>query len=129
MKLEVGMYVRYIAEFYQNDINKKIVKIGKIIKIENGYIELDSFDNRGMSPIEYFKPTVIGEPSFNPIDLIEVGDYVNGSKVEEITELNEKKIISYSKYLEILAFDYESDIKTILTHEQFENNCYKIGNK
>jgi len=60
----------------------------------------------------------------NIIDLIEVGDYVNGIKVQDVIGC-------------LLAFDggqdgewyieTEEDIKSIVTHEQFERMQYKVG--
>ena len=58
----------------------------------------------------------------NIIDLIEVGDYVNGEKVTD-------------KFDYLLAFgnnDYyknENEIKNIVTKEQFEEMEYKIGDE
>ena len=83
----------------------------------------------------------IGEEKYqvydNIIDLIEVGDYVNGFPVEDyFRKYNEEKdifenvgVITTECYLENTNFSWilKKDIKTILTHEQFENNCYKIG--
>ena len=58
----------------------------------------------------------------NIIDLIEVGDYVNGEKVINI--------IKEHKYLEVsdeeIVID-EKDIKSIVTHEQFSQMEYRIG--
>ena len=73
--------------------------------------------------------------SYNIIDLIEVGDYVNGYKVVSKGTLSSE---SNNVYLEILTKNlknfwnnkiFEQDIKTILTHEQFENNCFRIGDE
>ena len=59
----------------------------------------------------------------NIIDLIEVGDYVNGEKVVD-------------KYDYIIAFDggqdgnwyiRDDEIKSIVTKEQFESMEYKVG--
>ena len=71
----------------------------------------------------------------NIIDLIEVRDYVNGVRVDEIVYIGHGK----SEDLEI-AFRYkyalekddvytlkEKDIKTIVTKEQFESMEYKVG--
>ena len=52
------------------------------------------------------------------IDLIEVGDYVNG---ELITDKWDTRISS------IRSNFSEEDIKTILTKEQYLANCYKVG--
>lgn len=51
------------------------------------------------------------------IDLIEVGDYVNG---ELITDKWDTRISS------IRSNFSEEDIKTILTKEQYLANCYKV---
>ena len=57
--------------------------------------------------------------SHNLIDLIEVGDYVNGRQVYFIKddELYEECIHGMCQI---------KDIKSILTHEQYEANCYKV---
>lgn len=74
--------------------------------------------------------------SHNIIDLIEVGDYVNGLKV---TKLDFDKLLLNCKTIEChqedLSNGYEGvtfvytnkDIKTIVTKEQFESMAYKIG--
>lgn len=71
------------------------------------------------------KTQQIFKHSFNLIDLIEVGDYVNGEKVIEVhldlgyvfvdkeTELGTKTFCDYQ-------------IETILTHEQMEENQYVV---
>lgn len=63
------------------------------------------------------------------IDLIEVGDYVNGHRVvNEIWGEDDNNL-----YLEIeggfnkAQYIGEKDIKTILTKEQMKANCYKVG--
>lgn len=69
--------------------------------------------------------------SKNIIDLIETDDYVNGTKVNQIREpslANDYKRLIYCNECEGL---YESvlsnnEIKSILTHEQFESIEYKI---
>ena len=61
----------------------------------------------------------ITKHSFNIIDLIEVGDYVNGEKVEEVTSDGEY-IITHQH-----CFDDKS-IKSIVTHEQFNSIKYEV---
>lgn len=56
--------------------------------------------------------------SKNIIDLIEEGDYVNG---ELITDKWDTRVSS------IRSNFSEEDIKTILTHQQYMANCYKVG--
>ncbi len=76
--------------------------------------------------------------NFNIIDILEIGDYVNGYKVEEVNNnLNEHKGICNSldthlwevndldEFKEIVIF--ENDIKSVITHEQIEQMAYKVG--
>lgn len=59
----------------------------------------------------------------NIIDLIEVGDYVNENRVYKIT--------SACVYFVGKAAQNKLtiNIETILTHEQYQANCYKIDTK
>ena len=58
----------------------------------------------------------------NIIDLIEVGDYVNGKEVLEI-----KKFGSFKGIKVFGDIYYNEEIKTIVTKEQFKIIQYKIG--
>ena len=71
------------------------------------------------------------------IDLIEVGDIVelDGEKYQVIYDKSYNKLgilIPNKNYLAIrhtsLEYIFQKNKKvTILTHEQYENNCYRIG--
>lgn len=68
------------------------------------------------------------------IDLIEVGDYVNGYKV--IYVINNTESCPSGKCVDIDSSKdssectlWEEDIKTILTKERYMANCYKVGGK
>ena len=107
--------------------NGKIVKYGEKTdtKVENNrYIDYSG---------EYEWKSCITKHSQNIIDLIEVGDYVNGYKVLDVMEtmnIGELHLEMTSNYTNEEIGDctiYDKDIKTILTKEQFETNCYKIG--
>lgn len=120
MKLEVGMYVRtkdgYVSQYRYYDTTN----MGKLLCIP--------LSNRTFANIED-----IIKASHNIIDLIEVGDYVNGSKVVNINyDLNYDEDIVES----ITIFDYSiegndilynEDIKSIVTKKQFEDMEYRIG--
>ena len=54
MKLEVEMYVRYVSEFYHNESDKPVVKIGKILRLDD-YINFDTFFGGGVYPTKDFK--------------------------------------------------------------------------
>ena len=125
MKLEEGMYVRtkdgYIFKIKEllekgkyNDSDNKIVqrfKIDGMYQKNEDYIETD-----------YMYSDWIKKSNYNIIDLIEVGDYVNGELVEYI------EVDSYKDY--VINIDYwckKKDIKSIVTKEQFESVSYKVG--
>jgi len=57
--------------------------------------------------------------SKNIVDLIEVGDFVNGFIVND----TDKEMVSCCEY-EIEFFN--EDIKSILTREQYNQNCYEV---
>lgn len=68
----------------------------------------------------------ITKHSKNIIDLIEIGDYVNGHKVFSIE--NDRCInLEYSGE-QFKTIKDEKYIKSILTKEQYQNNCYRMEN-
>ena len=136
-KLNVGDYVRTDTGIIeklegihkQNKTNETIIKLNKmgggryahIIDINSEFEkEFDKDFSRGN----------IIKSSPNIIDLIEVGDYVNGYKVD-FTNINNK--LSYEdKCIGFYDGDgdttlFENDIKSMVTKEQFENISYKVG--
>ena len=139
MKLEVGMYVRskingMIGKITDIEEIKVFDRYLTVIREETRYI-LDDNHNRGFCETE--NDSV--KASNNIIDLIEVGDYVNGYKVIEIGDLSCYDNRIGSKYIEI-DFNVENDnehwcedttlqnpdIKSIVTKEQFESMSYKV---
>ena len=113
-KIEIGEYVR-------TDNGK----IHKVIDIEKGSIKIKSLYK------EWIGLCCIVKHSKQLIDLIEVGDYVNGYKV--INVINEEPCPS-GKCVDIDSSKdssectlWEEDIKTILTKESYMANCYKVG--
>lgn len=102
----------------------KDIEVGEYVRTENGIIDkVDSLCGMIENTVYlkqqslWFNMDYIVNHSKQPIDLIEVGDYVNG---ELITDKWDTRISS------IRSNFSEEDIKTILTHEQFETNCYEI---
>ena len=80
-------------------------------------------------------PAEITKHSFNIIDLIEVGDIVE-YQVNSLSKLKVGRVKSYrdarsnKEYLGVEGFDITKIyIKSILTHEQYNANCYKIEQK
>ena len=117
MKLEVGMYVRIknkagwccIGKLYNiNDFREPSMKY---------CIDIQSDD------FIFVPEDMIIKASHNIIDLIEVGDYVNGWKV-----------LYWTDGTKIIDDGYSSDlnkinIKSIVTKEAFESMEYKLGDK
>ena len=137
MKLEVGMYVRT-----KNGNIRKIVELANPRCIDEPDYYVDKvLINIEQNPIEdtiYMEKWLFNEEivksSLNIIDLIEVGDYVNGTKVTSIsgTRYDKNDLHCYcdycqnektGKWLMIPA----KDIKSIVTKEQFASIEYKVG--
>ncbi len=116
-KLNIGDYVRT-----KNGIIGKIMnmKLGySTTTFGHSYIVLDSYTE----DIDF---NDIIKSSSNIIDLIEVGDYVNGVEVVGFdggyVVINET-----NPSTELWKTLERKDIKTIVTKEQFESMEYKIG--
>ena len=123
MKLEVGMYVRL-----ENDI-EDIVVINKIANVFETTIltENDGSIYQG----EYTKENVV-KASYDIVDLIEVGDYVNGKKIVDVGCLingprKGTKVIDYYITPSAVSYLENEDIKSVITHEQIEQMAYKMG--
>ena len=120
MKLEVGMYVRH-----KPLLSRKYVKINKIKEIEEKENCLHIwFEDKDLITEKY-----LIKASHNIIDLIEVGDYVNGEKVGYIDDCDGAMREYYYDY-ENASIDVGhlfEEIKSIVTHEQMEQMAYKVG--
>lgn len=116
MEINVGDYVRT----KQYGI-KKICKIS----IEHYYFG-ESFP-KGVNGCVLIKNANehITKHSKDIIDLIEVGDYVNGLKVYDVYSPDGKEVYWIKLYGNPAPFKND-EIKSILTYEQFEANVYKI---
>ena len=122
MKLEVGMYVR--------------TDKGNICKIIDYHNDITDYfyacyetDLKESLSKNYLIEENILKASHNIIDLIEVGDYVNGKKV--IRKWEEP----FGEFVGQIFIQLEGEetiptmrkIETIVTKEQFESISYKIG--
>lgn len=108
MDIEIGDYVRTKSG------------IGKVEQIGNSLFWLEDGSSYSLSDktIKYSK---------NIIELIEVGDFVNGNRVvDKYLYAGEKPV------LETVGIKYnayclsEGDIREILTKEQYIQNCYTV---
>ena len=110
MELKEGMYVRtkwgYICELINiNDFREPTMRYG----VEASYLR----------DVMFIGDEDILKASNNIIDLIEVGDYVNGYEVT-----------SKDQFLGFGNYDWymlDNEIKSIVTKEQFESLQYKVG--
>ena len=117
--MKVGMYIRgnyyqyrgkigIIIKNYHNDL-EIAYKDGVIKTTVSNFID-DNFDKNGQ---QY-------KTSFNIIDLIEVGDYVNGYRVTYV----------YPNLIKVDSTDiweiHSHDIKSIVTKEQFDSVKYEV---
>lgn len=111
-EIKVGEYVRT-----KDGIIDKIIHYDndtKLLRCENNNF-IDPFDNIAIPISEIVKH------SFNIIDLIEIGDVVNGERILDITgDYIHTNETDHNK------FYLEKHIKRILTKEQYERNCYVL---
>ena len=125
MKLEVGKWCR--------------TKKGTIFKIIGGNVDMWEIDidysylskcenedynsyayNKNNSLFEY----LVVKASYNIIDILEVGYYVNGLWVNKIVD---GKPIHEDYNDPFYSFVWENDdIKTVITHEQMEQMAYRV---
>ena len=118
MELKEGMYVRIQWGNGEQTISRctNKVDIGDTQYSNNDfYIHTDK-------KAEVIYKSMIVKASNNIIDLIEVGDYVNGLRVYGITDFG-LEVYMYGDAHEILE---ENEIKSIVTKEQFESMSYKV---
>ena len=130
--MKVGDYVRYKKTVYHNQ-GVDNIRISKIKHIsDTDYNMKFIFFENGNG--EYEENIIKSSP--NIIDLIEVGDYVNGEKVKalkgdiESHKINNENDVIYTEYIndydEWCGFE-EDEIKSIITREQFSQMEYKVG--
>ena len=126
MKPEVGMYVRY-----KPLLSRKYVKINKIKEIE----EKESCLHIWLEDEDLITEKYLIKASHNIIDLVECGDYVNGSKVIDISIIGKDKEKwvwveqmedNDNKYGDDYVGYNNEQIKSIVTKEQFEQMAYKV---
>ncbi len=114
-------------------MNNKI-EVEEYVRTKNGVIDkVDALYGMIANTVhlekqKWFDIKNIVKHSKQLIDLVEVGDIVNGMEVldiykpRDLWELIEIRVDSrYTNF--ILA----EDVKTILTKEQYMANCYKVG--
>ena len=124
--MNIGDYVRTDKGLIGKIIKKEEYDTHTILEYEGQYCK------RVLSTTGTDSEVIKSSP--NIIDLIEVGDYVNGYKVLEIEkdylldyreEIN-VLIVQNGEVYEVAKKIYNDDIKSIVTKEQFESMEYKV---
>ena len=127
MKLEPNMYVR--------TKNGVIAKIEQIVDDEIHFNIKPIFSDGECLGYNWFYIKDVEKASHNIIDLIEVDDYVNGSKVIDISIIGkDKEKWVWVEQMEDTDNKYGDDyvgynndqIKSIVTKEQFESMKYSL---
>ena len=126
MKLEVGQFARlksgYICKIINiNDFREPNMKYG----VEANYLK----------DVMFIGYDDVVKASYNIIDLIQLGDYVNGSKVIDISIIGKDKEKwvwveqmedNDNKYGDDYVGYNNEQIKSIVTKEQFESIKYSL---
>lgn len=119
MKFEEGMYIRYTRGVINGYVPPRIAKIidcsdKDLVKIDNGQIILRND---------------ILKSSKNIIDLIKIGDYVNGFKVTGLDYQYTTKVHKLScnnEYGQEGILIIPSEIRNVVTKEQFDSITYEV---
>ena len=120
-------YALYVRENLKpNDYFKantgEIYKSMNVSPIPNGKIHYANGEYSWVSEsaVVNFSPNII--------DLIEVGDYVNGFKVLEVfkNDIAGESLIAFENHNNILSSIYDDEIKSIVTKESFQNAEYRV---
>ena len=112
MEIEVGEYAR--------------TEDGKIDKIINNNCYMPQYIECEKSLL--YKEDIVNH-SKNIIDLIEVGDYVNGYPVRKIPNFNNELCNFDLNKMEWIPLKNIDVYYNILTKEQYESNCYTVERK
>lgn len=120
------------------------MKVGDYVRVEDGIKKISKYEYRPEYEnchCIYFENESCGllftdnellKSSPSIIDLIEVGDYVNGYYVEDIRHMYDGEMITVlevatgSNYFQTPM--YEEDIKSIVTKEMYSSVEYRVEN-
>ena len=106
MKLEVGQFARLKSGY-----------IVKVLNVKDDWIETDTKFITRTFPKDFVKA------SYNIIEILKEGDYVNGCKVIKNTLKDGGNIVIVQGGN---CFTNE-EIKSVITHEQMEQIAYKVS--
>lgn len=131
MEIKEGMYVRYIRSFKDNIQEKPVVEIDKVRRVDERNINLENWHESWIYPLNDFVKMLTKDPSFEVINILEVGDYVNGCRVSDLGDGLHLEFDYGVSFVDVGLSTYTDGhvegIKSILTKEQFESMSYKVG--
>lgn len=96
----------------------EVIEPNEYIRTEKGHISQNLTTIPWIVKDTTINGDLVAKHSKNVLDLIEEGDFINK---EVVWSTNNKKGIET-----VSGYYTEQDIKTILTHEQYERNCYRL---
>lgn len=112
------------------------IEVGEWIRTEDGQISKNNSNYNWDLKETYINDSPVVKHSKNKIDLVEVGDYVNGELVVDIDRYyNEDgkycgcRLLTQYRIAQFTGLDrryylYEDDIKSILTKQSFKEREY-----
>ena len=115
-----------------------MIEVGDFVRTDTGKIDKVINNNYYMPQYIVCEKGIVDKENIvkhskNIIDLIEVGDYVNGRLVLQ-TDCKTQNVCLLIPFTDtkantnIMWYGYE-DIETILTKEQYMQNCYTVERK
>lgn len=116
--MRIGDYVRAKV----NDYERNTIIITKL-----NYFAYNNLISVEDSELLLGNESII-KSSSNIIDLIEVGDYVNGVLINDIDIYPSGKVVGYRNSEDLWEYDFKNnEIKSIVTKEQFKDIQYKVN--
>lgn len=120
-QIAVNEYVRTNGRLY------------KVLDMDNVFLYVDKevrYSEEYNASIDYIKRDEVEKHSPNIIDLIEVGDYVNGCRVSDLGDGLHLEFDYGVSFVDVGLSTYTDGhiegIKSILTKEMYTANCYEV---
>lgn len=102
------------------------LSVGMYARTLNGIVKIDKIQDNVMEDTKgHLHYGNFIKASYNIIDIIEAGDYVNGRKVVDIFYDANDNVMEVC-VLGSIEYD-NNEIKSVITHEQMEQIAYKVG--
>lgn len=131
-KVEEGEYVR-ISYMYRNT---KIARIEKVLEKDPCYKNMQMYridssakhDGSSFVSNEIYQEDII-KHSKDLVSIIEVGDYINGFRIDKIVKNlddNRNSFVICNEYIGEKQRFKQQDIRNIVTKEQFKEMGYNI---